>query len=280
MTQHDGFDIQFWGVRGTLPTPFATHLRYGGNTSCVQMCCAGHTLIFDAGTGLYPLGESERILDADLFLSHTHIDHILGFMFFSPMFDKQASIRCWAGHLKAEGRNLKDTLARLISPPIFPLTMDFFKADLCYTDFTAGETIDAPHLRDAGIRITTLPLLHPDRATGYRVDYAGKSACYITDIEHLRDGLDQALVEFVRDADLFIYDSTFDDEHFDRFIGWGHSTWQEAMRIADAANVKQLALFHHDPGCDDDTLDARAEKLQAARPQDCVAKEGMVVRLV
>lgn len=271
------FGITFWGVRGTIPTTQPSHRRYGGNTSCVEMKVGGHRLIFDAGTGLYPLGEDESLTSMDMFLSHTHIDHIMGFPFFSPAYREGTSIRLWAGHLKPEGLTLRDTLARLMSPPLFPLTLDFLKSTLSFHDFTAGETLDTPHLPDITIR--TLPLYHPDRATGYRIEYAGKSACYITDIEHMRDGLDQALISFVRNADLLIYDSTFDDKDFDRFVGWGHSTWQQAVRIADAASVKSLTLFHHDPGRTDDELDDRLNQLRALRPHDHIAYEGLTLSL-
>lgn len=274
-----GFSIRFWGVRGTMPTPGAACLRYGGQTSCVEMRCGKRRLIFDAGSGLYPLGEDETLRDIDLFLSHTHIDHIIGFPFFSPAYREDARIRLWAGHLLAEGLNLRDVFARLMSPPIFPLTLDFLRADIAWHDFHAGQRIDAPHLAQAGIEVLTLPLNHPDRATGYRVNYDGKSACYITDIEHLQDGLDRQLIAFIEGCDLLIYDSTFDDRDFDRFVGWGHSTWQEAVRLADAANVKQLALFHHDPGRSDAQLDARLEELRTLRPNDLIAQEGVVVKL-
>lgn len=273
------FNVTFWGVRGTIPTTQTRNARYGGNTSCVEMRIGDQRLIFDAGTGLYPLGEDATLTDMDIFLSHTHIDHILGFPFFSPAYRQGTAIRLWAGHLKPEGLRLREVLSRIMSPPIFPLTLDFLKADLSFYDFNAGETVQAPHLAAAGITITTLPLHHPDRATGYRVQFGTKSACYITDIEHTRNGLDQALIGFVQDADLLIYDSTFDDKDFDRFIGWGHSTWQQATRIANAANVKSLALFHHDPARTDDQLDTRLIELRTLRPQDHIAHEGLTLTL-
>lgn len=276
------FQVSFWGVRGTIPTPDARHLRYGGHTSCVSMRCGDHTLVFDMGTGLYPLGETlDEVQHLDIFLSHTHLDHIMGFPFFSPAYRDDKTIRVYAGHLLPEGQKLRETLSLVMSPPIFPLTLDFLKAKVTYHDFMAGDTPPCPHLAKAGIRITTLALNHPDRATAYRVDFAGHSACYVTDVEHLADGLDQALIAFIKDADLFIYDSTFDDRDFHRFKGWGHSTWQQAVRLADAANVKQLALFHHDPGSTDDVLDARAKELDVLRPNGggIISQEGMVIDL-
>lgn len=274
------FDITFWGARGTMPTPSPANARYGGHTSCVQMRCGDAQLIFDAGSGLYPLGEDETLRDMDLFLSHTHIDHLLGFPFFSPAFRQGAQIRLWAGHLLQGGHTLRSVMDRLISPPLFPLTLDDFPASLSFHDFNAGEEIAAAHLSAKGIRIRTLALNHPDCATAYRVEYAGKSACYITDVEHVRGGLDTALLGFMQHADVVIYDCTFDDADFDRFVGWGHSTWQQAARLCDAAQVGQLAVFHHDPARSDDQLDALGEALNAMRPNDVIAREGLTLKLL
>lgn len=276
----EAFDITFWGVRGTMPTPGQSTLAYGGHTSCVQMRCGDARLIFDAGSGLFPLGEDETLLDADLFLSHTHIDHILGLGFFSPAFRAGASIRLWAGHLRESGLALREVLERVFSPPIFPLTLEDFKAELSFTDFAAGEDVPAPHLAAKGIQIKTMPLNHPDCATGYRVEYKGRSACYITDVEHLKGGLDTQLIDFISDADLLIYDCTFDDRDFERFVGWGHSTWQQAARLCDAAGVKQLAVYHHDPARSDEALDAIKAELNKRRAKDVIAQEGLSIQLL
>lgn len=274
------FSIKFWGVRGTIPTPGSRTIRYGGNTSCVEIRCNGHLIIFDAGTGMYPLGETlEKVSEMDLFLSHTHIDHIMGFPFFSPAYRPGKKIRVWGGHLKPEGKKIRDAMAQLMSPPIFPLTLDFLKADIVFTDFSAGEAPPCDHLKASGVDIQTILLNHPDNATGYRINYEGHSACYITDIEHRTDQMDEKLVAFIRNADVLIYDSTYDDRDFERYVGWGHSTWQHAVRLANAANVKTLVLYHHDPGCTDEDLDARAEELKALRPGDFVAHEGLIIRL-
>ena len=274
----DHFTVKFWGVRGTITTPGTRTIRYGGNTSCVEITCGERTIICDMGTGLYPLGEQPHLQDFDILLSHTHIDHILGFPFFSPAYKEGNKLRLWAGHLAPE-MTLRDTMARLMSPPLFPLTLDFLSADIQYNDFQAGENVPSQPLIDAGVTIRTLPLHHPDRATAYRIEYQGKSVCYVTDVEHRNDELDSALIDFIRDSNVFIYDSTFDDANFAKFEGWGHSTWQHGARLADAANVETYTPFHHDPGMDDDALDARLEQLLLTRPHDRMAREGLVIQL-
>lgn len=272
------FTVTFYGVRGTMPMASRKHLGVGGNTSCVGVQCGDQQLVFDAGSGLFPLGESVKAKEIDIFLSHTHIDHILGVPFFSPAFDGESTIRFWAGHLLPDYR-LVDVLSRIVSPPIFPLTFADFKADLSFHDFMAGEQVPAVHLRQHGIRVSTLPLFHPDRATAYRVDFNGKSVCYVTDVEHCNDGFDEALTNFIRNSDLFIYDSTFDDANFAKYTGWGHSTWQHAIRLGEKAKVKQVALFHHDPGADDDALDQREGLARTMRTGTFIAREGLTITL-
>ncbi len=272
------FSLTFWGVRGTVPTPARRTLKYGGNTSCVQMTCGSRVLVFDAGTGLYPLGEQLRTKEVDIFLSHTHIDHIIGFPFFSGAWDAGFTVRLWAGHLQPE-HTIREIMARLMQPPIFPLTLDDLKSHLTFHDFMAGEELYHDVWAGEGIRIRTLPLKHPDRATAYRVDYGGCAACYVTDVEHHDNELDAALTEFIRDADALIYDSTFDDNDFQRFKGWGHSTWQHAARLGKAANVKHVVLFHHDPGMSDEKLDERLALLNKLKPESFIAMEGQTITL-
>ena len=277
MAPAESFMVKFWGVRGSIATPGPAHLRYGGNTACVEMRCGNRLLIFDAGTGLRGLGQSLMAngpVDVDLFLSHTHIDHIAGLPFFRPMYTKGNTVRLWAGHLAPEG-NLNGVLCRVMSSPLFPVPFEVLAADIDTNDFRAGLTIEpAP-----GIVIRTAPLSHPDRATAYRVEFAGKAACYVTDTEHEPGTLNAGIIELIRGADLFIYDCTYTDEEYPRFKGWGHSTWQEGARLANAARVKTFAIFHHDPDHDDDAMDRIAGEAQRARAGTVVAREGLVLSL-
>lgn len=268
--------VTFWGVRGTVPTPGTQNLRYGGNTSCVELQCGEKTILFDAGTGLYPCGEQLKTRDLDILLSHTHIDHIMGFPFFSEAYNPECTMRLWAGHLQPE-HTLREILSRLMSPPIFPLTLDHLKARLSYNDFTAGEVLQHEAFAKAGITVRTLPLKHPDRATAYRVEYEGLATCYVTDVEHRDEQLDEQLLKFIDKADFFIYDSTFDDRSFGRFKGWGHSTWQHAVRLGVKADVGTIVLFHHDPGANDEMLDARLKELSTLCTNAVIAREGLTL---
>jgi phosphoribosyl 1,2-cyclic phosphodiesterase len=269
------FSVKFWGVRGSIPTPGPSTLKYGGNTSCVEMRCGERLLIFDAGSGLRELGlalSKGPAVDADLFMSHTHHDHLLGLPFFIPAFQKQNKFRIWDGHLQPD-RTIESVVRAFMADPLFPVPLEIFGAEVTFRDFSAGDTLSPC----PGITVRTAALNHPNRATGYRVEYAGKSACYVTDTEHVPGAPDANVLALIADADLLIYDATYTDEEFPRYKGWGHSTWQEAVRLAKAARVKTVALFHHDPSHDDAMLDDIGAAAVREFPGAIVAREGAVL---
>ncbi len=278
MQKKHPFWLKFWGVRGTLPVPGPATLRYGGNTSCVEVRCGGRSFILDAGTGIRALGDSLKDERIDVFLSHTHIDHILGVPFFAPCYDASRHVRFWAGHLHPE-HALSETIGAIMQPPVFPLTIWDFKARVEFNDFAAGGEFSGDWQED-GISISTYALSHPDRATGWRINYGGKSVCYITDYEHTSGTVEEGLVRFVKGADVLIYDSTYTDEEFARYKGWGHSTWQQGVRLAEAAGAGTLTVFHHDPDATDAVLDKRAEALKSLRSDAVVAREGLRLGLI
>jgi phosphoribosyl 1,2-cyclic phosphodiesterase len=272
-----GFFARFWGVRGSIPCPGPDFVRYGGNTSCIEVRCSGRLFIFDGGTGLRPLGvhleKKGDPVDADLFFSHTHLDHINGLPFFKSAFKAKNRFRFWAGHLRPRFK-LRDVICQMMAEPLFPVPIDIMAADIAFRDFAAGETF-RPR---PDITIRTAPLNHPNGATGYRIEHLGKSIAYITDTEHKPGELNDTIVELVRDVDVFIYDSTYTEAEYPTYEGWGHSTWQEGARLADAANVKTFVIFHHDPSHDDDAMDRIAAEAEKRRPGTLVAREGMVIR--
>ena len=275
MSETADFLVRFWGVRGSIACPGPDTAKFGGNTSCIEVRCGGQLLIFDAGTGIRELGASldrNGIVEADLFLSHSHLDHISGLPFFSSVFNPENYFRIWAGHLGPD-YTIRDVLQHMMTAPLFPVPLDIFRARIDYTDFDAGMTM----CPGPGITLKTAPLNHPDGATGYRIEYGGKSVCYVTDTEHAEDKPDETILQLIQGADYFIYDSTYTDEEYPKFRGWGHSTWQEGVRLAEAAGVGTFVVFHHDPGHDDAFMEAVAAEAEAMRPGTIVAREGMVL---
>ena len=275
MPDDSDFFVRFWGVRGSIPCPGRDVVRYGGNTSCLEIRCGRHILILDGGTGLRPFDLSRNgrgALDADVFFTHTHLDHICGWPYFTSLLDPATNLAVWCGHLLPD-HTVEQILGGLLREPFMPVQHDRLRATITYRDFEAGETLEPR----PGVALRTAALNHPQGATGYRVEYGGKSICYITDTEHKPGELDGNILGLIEGADLVIYDSTYTDEEFPKYVNWGHSTWQEGVRLCDAAGARTFVVFHHDPGHDDAFMDGVAADIERARPGSVVAREGMTL---
>ena len=276
-TDREGFLIRFRGVRGTVACPGSDYVRYGGNTSCIEVRCAGHLFILDAGTGLRLLGmelNEAGSVDTDILLTHTHIDHIAGMPFFIPLFKPGNRLRIHAGHLWDNDVRLRDVFLRLIEAPIFPVPLEAVGAEISFEEFRAGDRLE---LRE-GVVIRTAPLNHPNGATGYRIEWDGKSVCYVTDTEHVEGEIDANILALIEDTDIFIYDATYTAEEYPAFRGWGHSTWEAGAALAERGRVGRYVIFHHAPEHTDDDMDRIAERAQKTFGSTVVAQEGLVLR--
>lgn len=255
--------VRFWGTRGSIATPGPTTVRFGGNTSCVEVRPDdGAVIVIDCGTGAHALGQA--LIDAGkartghILISHTHWDHIQGLPFFGPLFEAANEWHIYGP--RGLGQPLRDVLAGQMDYAYFPVALNAFAANVHFHEIVEG----AFSIGDT--RITTHYLNHPALTVGYRIEADGASLVYASDHEpHSADaghghsevveGGDAAHVEFIRDADLLIHDAQYTAEEYPDKVGWGHSTIEYAVDMAIAAGVKRVALYHHDPGRSDDAVD-------------------------
>lgn len=279
--KEDQFTVRFWGVRGSIACPGPETVRYGGNTSCIEVKVGGHRLIFDGGTGLRVLGQSllaEMPLTAHMFFTHSHWDHIQGFPFFVPAFVPGNHFRIY-GAIAPNGSTIEQRLNDQMLHPNFPVPLQIMGAHMEFCDIDVGEPVQL-----GDVLVQNALLNHPGEAVGYRVSWNGHSVAYVTDTEHFPDRLDDNVVWLARNADVMIYDATYTDEEYysekSSKVGWGHSTWQEAVKVAEAANVKKLVIFHHDPLHSDDFMDQVKEDTAKRFPSSVVAWEGLEIDLL
>ena len=270
--------IRFWGTRGSIPTPGPTTVRYGGNTSCVEVRdSTGSLLVLDAGTGLRELGISlmnsngSRPFSVDLLLSHLHWDHIQGIPFFRPAYDPNSTLRIRGPE---QSRPLKELLGMGMDDPFFPVDIDDLPAKL-----KIGELHDGSDEQIGRYRVRAVRIFHPAPALAYRIEADGRSVVYATDTEDPFSGSANPVIALAQGADTLIHDAQFIQSDYKPT--WGHSTITSAIDVAAKAGVKRLILYHHDPDRSDDALDHIGREAQhTARKQSpdlevLVAREGL-----
>ncbi|MBB3946286.1 phosphoribosyl 1,2-cyclic phosphodiesterase [Rhizobium skierniewicense] len=234
-------------------------------------------MLFDAGSGLLPAGQAlkaEGICDVNMFFSHCHYDHIIGFPYFKPFFNRQNDVRIWSGHLAGQ-KTTHEMIAEFMSPPWFPVPLDVCCAQIVTENFKAGDVL-AVH---PDLNITTGMLNHPGNAIGYRIDWQGRSLAIITDTEHEAGKLDKSVLKLIDNVDLFLYDASFTEAEMNTYRGYGHSSWQQAVLLAKHANAKSVGLIHHAPFRTDDEIDVIEADAQKEFPGMFAAWDGQTIEL-
>ena len=286
--------LTFWGTRGSIPTPGPATVRYGGNTPCVELRTdEGWLIILDAGTGIRELGrallarENGRPIVGDIFLTHAHWDHIQGIPFFAPLFRKGNHFTIW-GSLSLQtsiGRVVRDQM----SPVVFPVSFEELQARVDFQELAEERRAGR------GYEVSAISVRHPGGALGYRFsagNQRGRALVYVSDNELSPEaqyddspGWRAKLVEFVRGASVLVHDTMYTAGEYASFVGWGHSTHEQALELALEADVEQLVLFHHRPERSDEEVDRCVERCRAivarrGRALDVVAAaEGMTLQV-
>ena len=278
--------VRIWGCRGSLATPGRETLRYGGNTSCVEVeCDDGTRIILDAGTGIRVLGRrlaGNGSGPIHLCLTHLHLDHIEGIGFFAPIFDPQTEVHVWGP--PSSVRSLEERLARYLSAPLFPVELGDLPATFVFHD------VEDESWEIGSARIAAAPISHPGATLGYRIQADGTSFAYLPDHEPaVGVELDRLTSDWIsgfglaEGVDLLIHDAHYTDTEYLDHVGWGHSSLSQAVSFGAMTGVGRMLLFHHDPLHSDDDLDvhqARARELwQGSGAPPELAFEGMELRI-
>jgi len=275
--------VTFYGTRGSISVAEPDCVQVGGNTPCILFTSDnGRIAIFDAGTGIRKLGKDllarshEQYDNIFIALSHTHWDHIQGFPFFLPAYDPDRHFTIAIGGQDRQTRNLEDIFSTQMQREYFPVPLEEMGAKMSFfAPDTTHYTTTTPF---TGNKVITLRHDHPGGAYSYRVEGEGKSFVYCTDVEHV-DGIDPNIVALARDADVLVHDAQFTPEELKETKGWDHSSWEQAVEVAEQAGVKRLALFHHDPEHTDSFLFRMEEECQRRFSEAFLAREGMEIEL-
>jgi phosphoribosyl 1,2-cyclic phosphodiesterase len=278
--------VRIWGCRGSVAAPGADTVRYGGNTSCVEVRLeSGHVLVLDAGTGMRALGvDLQRDLPSELhiLLTHLHLDHLQGLGFFRPLFTPGLDIHIWGPPSPVQ--SLADRIGIYLSPPLFPVQLEDVPANLTFHDAPELEvTLGSGTIRSGLVQ-------HQGPTVGYRIEEDGRALVYMPDHEpSLGGGLRTVPPEWMsghdlaQRADVLLHDAQYRDHEYPNHIGWGHSGIGDTVVFANKAEVDRVVLFHHDPYHTDDELDELLVEARTAWSGDgqhiCLAHEGMRIAL-
>ena len=267
-----GVKIKFYGVRGSIPVPGPGTVRVGGNTSCVLYSVGDQHIILDCGSGMRTLSSDmlahKAPVRASVLLTHYHWDHLLGLPFFVPIYQPSTELTFY-GERKG-GVGPKEEIQKQFTGPNFPVERKDLSSQLDFVDVKPDDTFEIGE-----VKITVLRLNHPNLCVGYRLDCRGTRVVYTTDHEHGDAKLDDKLIEMAHGADCLTYDAMYTRDEYDKSSrGWGHSTWEQGVRIATAAEVKNLFLFHHEPDRGDEAVDAIEADATRAFRGAIAAREG------
>ena len=248
--------IRSWGSRGSIAVSGFDYLKYGGDTTCIEIKSdSGDLIIIDAGTGIRNLGNNLSVKSCGkihMLLTHAHWDHLSGFPFFKPIYNKKCVIEVWGPQTTQD--SVRNIVGKTMEPPYFPIDLDYIHADIDFFDMKGD------HLTIGSVQITAIPLNHTNQGAGYKFEEGGKSFVFLTDNElfhaHPGGSTRDEFVEFCRDVDILFHDAEYTPEDYKKTKGWGHSRYTDAIDLGLEAGVHTLGLFHHNQDRTDKEVDA------------------------
>ena len=267
--------IKFWGVRGSNPTPDKDKIEYGGDTSCIEVRTSDNELIIlDMGSGIRNLGT--KILSdpsypktIHILLSHFHWDHIMGFLYFTPFYDDSYTFNIYGYNKHTSTSSFSK---KILDPTFWPVSMDMLNAKINFIDLNGEDLVI-----NSNTQIKYTNHSHPNTATSYRVETDNQSIVYTTDCEHPVKNLNKNVIEIAKNSDMLIHDSHFSNEDLEKFKGWGHSSYGEAIDVANKANVKTLVLFHYSPNYNDDEVSRIEKEAKKTFENTIASKQGLKI---
>lgn len=270
-----GLNIRIWGTRGSMPAPYPNRMQFGANTSCVSAEWEHGVIIFDCGSGIRALGDYLTKIcppiqkELHIFVSHLHLDHIIGLPFLPQVYQKDWTIHLYGA---AEGNGcFREQLCLALSPPYWPVSLMNAGANMVWHELKEGQETELP----GGIKIRTIRSNHPDTTTLFRLEKGNTSIVYGLDCE-LTESFYETYVTFVKHSDLLLFDGMYTEDEIERYRGFGHSYWEQGLRLIGDADIKQLCIMHHDWGREDSELERLEQTAQSFNTRCMFAREGMV----
>ena len=273
-----GINVTVWGTRGSMTALYQDRIKYGANTSCISAEWDDQIVLFDCGSGVRAFGmdllkrKSIARKELHIFISHLHLDHIMGLPFFPLIFLKDWTIHFYGS--SEENTTFQKELTEIMGPPYWPVSLENAGAQLYWHQVRSGDIVNLP---DQSV-VRVLQSNHPNATVIYRLDIGDKHIVYGLDYE-LTDECQRSYECFIKDSSIVFFDGMYTEDELPNYRGFGHSCWEQGISLIDSCNIGLLCISHHDWGRNDSDLEVLEQKAKSINPKCCFAKEGMTIHM-